>query len=503
MAGKTHLAPVPEHAPRAIGLIRVSKERDGMMSPDIQRLAIEDYARGRGYLVTDWVEGIDEPGSRARSAWWPRLEQATVAIEENRADLLIVWKYSRAARHRLKWAVAVDRIEAAGGRIESATEQLDTATSTGRFARGMLAELNAFEAERIGEVWREVQATRVAAGKTPHGNPKWGYVYNRAQQLHEPDPVTGPVLAQAYERYVAGESPLAIAKWLNETRHPTLTGGLWSATAIRRVMDAGFAAGLIPYKGDKYPGAHEPLITPELWQRYLDARAERGQLAPRARATRYLLTGLIRCAQCGAAMHGNQGGGRDNRYPDYRCGFAKMRGPEACTAAATSARHVEGKVFEWLQSVAAASVEEQATVMAESTARRVSAEAEARRLLEEAAKVDDAIARLTMQVAEGLVPAEDYRTARDGLQSRREQLSARAEEAARLARRREDHAEVARRLVDEWEQLPLEHCRQLLMDLLAGVKVVPGGRRGEGGPRARSFSQVGVLPVWSAEWVWL
>ncbi|MCW2542817.1 MAG: hypothetical protein JWM40_369, partial [Frankiales bacterium] len=72
----SRLRPVPDIPPRALGMIRVSKERDGMMSPDVQRAAILDYAHQRGYVIVDWLEGIDQSGSRAKSAWWPRLEQA-------------------------------------------------------------------------------------------------------------------------------------------------------------------------------------------------------------------------------------------------------------------------------------------------------------------------------------------------------------------------------------------------------------------------------------------
>lgn len=48
-----------------------------MVSPEVQRVAIEDYAASRGYVVAGWLEGLDQSGSRARSAWWrgyPRLE---------------------------------------------------------------------------------------------------------------------------------------------------------------------------------------------------------------------------------------------------------------------------------------------------------------------------------------------------------------------------------------------------------------------------------------------
>src|SRR4051794_20537920 len=103
---RSGLRAVPEHPPKAVGLIRVSKERDGMISPDLQRAAIEAYATARGYEVASWLEGLDESGSRARSAWWQKLDEGVRRIEDAEAEVLLVWKFSRAARHRLRWAVA-------------------------------------------------------------------------------------------------------------------------------------------------------------------------------------------------------------------------------------------------------------------------------------------------------------------------------------------------------------------------------------------------------------
>ena len=130
------LSVVPESPLRALGLIRVSKlgdrDEDDLLSPDIQRVAIEDHCARRGHVITGWIEGIDESGSQRTSAWWAKLDQGVEMIERGDVDVLVVWKFSRVARLRLRWAIAVDRVETAGGGIESATEPLDVSTSSGR-----------------------------------------------------------------------------------------------------------------------------------------------------------------------------------------------------------------------------------------------------------------------------------------------------------------------------------------------------------------------------------
>ena len=151
---------------RGLGLVRVSKARgrEDLISPELQRSAIETYAKRKGIEVTEWVEALDESGSQERSPWWRTLEGVVGKVEAGDIDVVVVWKFSRAARHRKRWAVAVDRIEVAGATIESATEDVDPTTSTGRLTRGLLAELAAWEAEVKAEGWREVKDRRRALG---------------------------------------------------------------------------------------------------------------------------------------------------------------------------------------------------------------------------------------------------------------------------------------------------------------------------------------------------
>jgi len=206
--------------------VRVSKARgrDDLISPELQRTAIEDHARRSGIAIIDWREVLDESASRERSGWWATLEEAIEQVEAGTLDVLVLWKYNRAARNRRRWAVALDRIEVAGGQIESATEGLDTTTSTGRLARGMLAELAAWEADKIGETWKETHARRTANGLPHSGRPRFGYLYTR-EHGYQPDPETAPILVQMYERFAGGDSVRSIAKWLNTLGARTTRGG--------------------------------------------------------------------------------------------------------------------------------------------------------------------------------------------------------------------------------------------------------------------------------------
>lgn len=349
---RNNIAHLPAPARRrAVALIRVSKEREGMISPENQRYAIEEYAKRENITVIEWVEGIDESGSRKKSAWWARLDHAVSRVEAKEADLLLVWRVDRTARSRVKWAVATDRVESAGGYIESATEPNDRSPA-GRFGRGVLVEHAAFMAESIGATWKETQERRVRHGLTPNGRAQFGYTYSKDESRYSIDPVNGPRLADMYRRYLAGESAWSIAQHYTPDATGPVGGATyepharWNTAAVLRVLDSGFGAGHISFRGELHPGAHEPVISDAEWMMYQESRAKRRR-RPRAERSPYLYSGFLFC-HCGGSM----GGRMDHGYQRYACTRSIQYPQHRHPGASLSAGIVDASVDAWIESVA-------------------------------------------------------------------------------------------------------------------------------------------------------
>lgn len=463
------LAPVPETPRRALGMVRVSKERERMISPELQRTAISDYAARMGYVLVDWVEGIDTSGSRAKSAWWPRLDQSIERVEAGDVDVILVWKFSRAARNRRRWAIAIDRVEAAGGHLESATEPNER-TASGRFARGMLAELAAFEAERIGETWKEVHSSRVARGLPPGGKLPWGWRWMPGGI--EPDPEKAPIIVEAYRRYLAGAGIRDLTDWLNASGVRPMHRDVWDMRTITQCLDSPVHAGMVSYRGEALPGAHEGVVNVQTWEAY---RAEReARAGERSVKRRYLLSGiaLCPCTPGGTRMNGfyvpaTTGNRQRGEFRGYRCStLGKADGhPRSWSIAA---HVVEDAVMAWLQQVAD-DVENRAPAAATG---RDDARRETQRLAREITQLDRQLATLTVQLASGVVPEAAYVLARDEIMERRRLLEAALGQAERLALViPEDPSRIAREALADWDELPLDGRRAVLRQLLQGVVV--------------------------------
>ncbi|MHB8341108.1 MAG: recombinase family protein [Mycobacteriales bacterium] len=475
------LRAIPDTAERALGLVRVSKERVGMISPELQTTAITDYVAARGYDLVGWLEGLDESGSQRRSRWWRRLDEAIGQVEAGEVNVIVVWKFSRAARHRLLWAVAVDRVDVAGGRLESATEQVDTATSTGRLTRGMLAELNAWEAEVKGEQWKEVHARRTRLGPPHRPTPRIGY--QLIEGYYQPDPQTGQILAEAYRRYVAGDGLLRVTRWLNAAGLRTTTGRPFTSQAVATLLDSGFAAGLLHRdSGEHLPGAHEALIDEKTWQAYLTRRAAQRQVPARVKEPRYVLTGLVRCGRCGGPAVA-----QTSRYgPGHMYCCSTWHTNRRCPGVWAVRPRVEQAVLDWLAAFAA-DLEQRTTARVAAAARRSTARADVGRLAREIIRLDERLVRLTAGYTDGLIPAHAYAAHRDELLATRTEAERAVEQARAVSALTSPEPATVRGLLGDWQTLPVAARRDALASMISRVVLIPTDR---------GRTQVQVIPTW-------
>lgn len=469
---------------RAAIYLRQSVTREDSVSLDLQEAACRAYCEQHGYTV---VMVKADPGISGRTFNRSAVRAVMEAVDAGEVDVVVLWKWSRLSRSRRDWAVAADRVDVAGGRIESATEPMDISTAAGRLGRGMMVEFAAFESERIGDIWRETHRRRVKQGLPPNGKPRFGYTYDPESKRFAPDPVTAPILAACYRRYLAGESFYSLVKWLSDEGIRTVegygtSGGEWSHRSLRRVLDSGFGAGFIRYGGEVLPGVHEPVITRDEWAQYQAARAVRRTYRTSERSV-YVLSGLVRCA-CGSSMTAGQFGAA--RTPKFRCKAAHEK--RAHQGGYVMMHLVEEAVLRWLREHAE-DIETHAAAQTALADRATDITADARKAARQVVQLEEQLTRLTIRLSEGTVPESAYIAARDEITARLERAQARVEAAERTRARLPGSAGEARALLDAWEILGVAQRREALRRLISHVLVEPGR------PRAR----VVVVPVWSEE----
>lgn len=471
---------------RAVLYLRQSTYREESISLELQEAAGREYCKQHGYSIVA-VEA--DPGISGRT--WrkrPAVQRVMQMIENHDADVIVLWKWSRLSRARLDWAVAVDTVEHAGGRIESATESVDVSTSTGRLARGMLAEFAAFESERIGDMWKSTHERRRRLGLPASGGPRYGYDHENGD--YTPNPTTGPVLAEMYRRYIAGEGFTRIAKTMNQAGIPNPIGNPWTRIRVTTILDSGFGAGKLIHKHDHtrdyYDGRHDGVITAEQWAAYQERRKD-APAAPHVIEPRYILTGLIRCGDCGAPMHvGNQ------HLVDYKCSRAHQTG---IGRRLTITRHLADQaVKEWVTALAE-DLDGRAQAILKTEKRDVVAINTHATVEAHLKKIDERLARLTVRYLDERIPEPAYQATLTRLTAERESLQARAVIDTRPQRREADARKLAPHIVELWDQATVLELRTMLATLIRQVRIHPPTRPGIGVWRER----VEVIPVWEDE----
>lgn len=358
----------------AIGYIRVSLAREDMISPDIQRSSIEQWAARTQHRIVDWVEDLDKTGRNFKRKIMSVIER----VEAGEVRTIAVWKYSRFGRTRTGVPANLARVEKAGGQLLSATEEVDARTAIGRFQRGMIMEFNAFESDRAGEQWVETHQWRRDHGLPAMGRPRFGYIWHQRkiyspdgsvtlqEERYEPDADKGKVVAELYRAYNAGASFRSLALGLNDAGHRTVRGDLWTGRAVKRYLDSGFPAGYLRfhqktcpqgsvqhdcsnYELVRHPTLHHPaIITDEIWRQYQERRAFTMTAAPRARTAAYPLTGLVRCGRCSRRAHRKVDG---RKTAVYACHGRELRGPHACHGTSLVDHAIEKAIREFLLKV--------------------------------------------------------------------------------------------------------------------------------------------------------
>lgn len=302
---------LPSIRERAIVYVRQSTAKEESISPATQREHCMRHAAKEGYEVVDVVEDLDLSGRNFKKR---SIGPIINRVRQGEATVVITWKWSRWGRNLMESLLCMNELKDAGGKLESATEPIDASTSAGKFSVHQLLAIAELQSDQIGESWRDAQRAMLRNGLPPHGGPRLGYLYeNKQYTIH---PVVGPVLRNAYEQYVAGLGFNQLTRQFRELGIKTTRGVLMGSTSLAYSMDSGFAAGYIRLVkhsrllNDRAPleevfvpsDRWEPIIDKSLWEAYRQERAGRRSATPRSLHATHALSGIPRCAGCGAIM---------------------------------------------------------------------------------------------------------------------------------------------------------------------------------------------------------
>lgn len=296
---------------QCFGYVRVStvKQGDGV-SLEAQKDAILEYADRKSLIISQWWEEKETAAKQGR----PVFNHMVARLKRGDARGLIIHKIDRSARNYHDWAVISDLADS-GIEFHIATESFDFNTYGGRMAADFMAVVAANYVRNLKTEIRKGQQGQLKIGLLPWAAPI-GYRNNGAAQVKTPDPKTAPLVKRAYELYAGGTH--SIRSLVTEMDRLGLRGDRGKALTkcgIEKMLSNPFYCGIIRVRrtGHTYQGAHEPIISPSLYQRVQDIKS--GKNIKKVTRHNHLYRGLFRCKHCTRSLIGE----RQKRRIYYRC----------------------------------------------------------------------------------------------------------------------------------------------------------------------------------------
>ena len=202
---------------RVIAYVRVSTENqaDKGHSLEAQRDQIESYVKTYGYVLVDVVV---DAGVSASSLDRPGLRTALSALDEGRADALLVTKLDRLTRSVRDLGTLVERYFIQRFHLMSVGEHVDTSSAGGRLVLNVLMSVAQWEREAAAERTVQVMKHLKTQGKFTGGWPQYGYYADEEGTLRE-EPEEQAIILRAKALREEGLSLRGIAAQLPANRN--------------------------------------------------------------------------------------------------------------------------------------------------------------------------------------------------------------------------------------------------------------------------------------------
>lgn len=324
---------------------------------ETQKSAVLDYIETNGLVLDRLFVDEARPGSSVVGR-----EAFELMIDLSRQDPplvegIVLWSFSRFARNLLDAQFYKADLRRRGFQIISMTDDLPGGDldaivealydwkheqylkDLSRNVKRTLHELARQGYSTGGFPPRGYKAEKVKIGTKRNGKPQFATRW-------VPDPRWASKVHEAFRLRAEGAN-------FSEIRDKT---GLYRASnSISCALRNKTYLGIRKCGEIETPGAHEPLVTRELWDRVQDTLWDRpkpgerwpiGHAHPRRATSSYLLSGLIRCRRCGSAMIGScdkRKSRSDFRF--YICGRRKREGIAGCPTGKLNASLIEVKLM--------------------------------------------------------------------------------------------------------------------------------------------------------------
>lgn len=314
-------------------------------SIDAQLRAIEEYTNKNNIQI---VKTFIDRAKSATSANRPEFQNMIKFCEADNTGISMVCthKLDRFSRDRYDSAIYKQRLKAKGIRVVSVLENLDNSPESlilESVIEGMAQYYSANLAREVAKGQREnAIRARHNGGDAPLG---YDVAHDKTYTINEEEAQAVKII---FDMYVKGYSYSNIIDELNDLGYKTKRGNKFGKNSLHGILSNEKYTGVYVFnktqrKGVdgkrnghkqksedeiiKVEGGMPQIIDKEIFNQVQEMMQKRKKAPGSNKATTtYLLTGMIKCGECGHAMQGNKRkDSYGNDYISYRCGCRKQK----------------------------------------------------------------------------------------------------------------------------------------------------------------------------------
>ncbi len=380
--------------------LRFSSDRQSEQSIEGQLRDCIAYCKRKEYRITAIY--IDR-ATTARKDIEKRVQFQKMIADSKRGlwQKVIVWKLDRFSRNREDSAIFKMRLRKNGVRVESATEAIAN-TPEGIILESVLEGIAEYYSADLSQKITRGMRESALKGQSIGGHVPLGYQIKNHKLVI--DPVTAPIVQEAFERYASGESIADICRMFNLKGYRTAKGVEFNRSSFKAMFHNIKYIGTYKYKDITMENTIPPIIGKELFDIVQKRLKTVSQAPARGKAkVDYLLSGKLFCGHCGAPMNGDSGTSWTGAVYNYYSCYTKKR-IHKCDKKSLRKEWIEDTVaHDALSLLTDDTIEEMADMAMSYTEQELQDHTRIPALLDRQKEIEKSIANITNAIEKGAV----------------------------------------------------------------------------------------------------
>jgi DNA invertase Pin-like site-specific DNA recombinase len=484
----------PDARRKAVLYARVSsveQEREGFSIPAQQRL-LHEYAENHDLNIVEEFIDVETAKQAGRASFGRML----AFLEETPSVRIILVEKTDRLYRNFRDYVTLDDLHLEIHLVKEGEVLSGASRSHQKFIHGIKVLMAKNYIDNLSEETKKGMAEKAESGVFPHRAPV-GYRNDKETRTIVVDPERAPYVRELFQLYSTGRYSLddLYQRCLNDGFRMPGSASAIPRSKIEYLLKNPFYIGQFRWKKRLYKGAHELIVSRELFDKVQEVFASHGRDRGLYRVHEFAFGSLMRCGECGCTITAERHKGR---YVYYRCtnyrrtckqGFQREE-----ALAEQFQRYVRGiqlppRVAEWARDILKESLEEETDFH----------ETAVERLEQDLARIKRDMNQAYRDRLDGRISEEFWGECSAQWETERQRIT------ERLARHEKaDSAyldlgvrlvDVAGRAVELYEKYGLLERRGFLASILQDVTLKDGILRAEYRPAFRVLAQMAAEPT--------